>query len=648
MTNHYSHYYKTGQFSLSPKQSTTWHNHHEIEIFIPIKGEGTIILNGETQWLIPGEMLTLMPLKTHVITNTSETETLTLCHFWWNDEKYFQQAIKQRFDRSKLNNTSPDQPLHLILPSFTTPNGPLHVGHLAGPLLMADMLKRTYQLYHHKTYLLSGTIGYQTQVQVEANQRNETFLETALHYSNSIQHSLNCIDIHPDCFVTLADRESMQLLANTFLDRLMEKGYLVEKEEPVYFCDHCEKYLFEANIVGHCPHCDHEVNAECESCYEYFPEKAIKHPVCSACQKTPRLKPLKRLHIELERFRYVIEALYHCGTYNRLSRPFIEKILKKPLPDIPMSILSESGTPLQHEDYSGHMFYSAVELVPRFLAATAILFQTTLKEENWEDYLQTNPLQLHLLFGVDNLYLRTVIFPILLHLYNAKLVDQFSFYCNEFYQLDHSKFSTSRRHVVSIETLSAHYDIEFVRYYLALTRPEYTTTNFSFNELAHFVEQGPLNVLTTLAEKLKKTLEQRFDGFVPEAGAWDVLQENYAHFLEIQLSLAQSYLNPTIMQMTDLMKLFNVIIHHTQDFYQTSLTTSMSRSLLRTSVALVCKGILSLSILLSPICPTLAERLQRLFCADKARLPLDIQYVNRWISKIHQQIIENHLTGELV
>ncbi|TAK73378.1 MAG: cupin domain-containing protein, partial [Gammaproteobacteria bacterium] len=212
--------YNASRFVVKPNNHTKYHNHHEIEVFITISGEGLIKIDGNDVSLKSGVIIELEPLKTHIIFNTSDKNDLIICSFWWNDNDHFHNSIKNKF--LELTEIGQHDDVHFILPSFTTPNGNLHVGHIAGPLLAADILKRNYNLNKFNAYLLTGTIGHQTQVQIEADKLGKTFLETALFYSEKIRQSMEYINIQPDCFITLENKDNLIMVSNLFIDRLLK------------------------------------------------------------------------------------------------------------------------------------------------------------------------------------------------------------------------------------------------------------------------------------------------------------------------------------------------------------------------------------------------------------------------------------------
>ncbi|TAK75859.1 MAG: hypothetical protein EPO11_04960 [Gammaproteobacteria bacterium] len=429
------------------------------------------------------------------------------------------------------------------------------------------------------------------------------------------------------------------------MDRLLKKSTLNLKEDYVYYCYECEKYLFEANVLGDCPHCEHRVNAECEHCYKYFHEGDLKNPTCCFCKKKPHLKKLLRYYFPLNKFRHIIENLYFKNAYSGISKSFVEKILSNVLPDIPMTIIAEQGIPFGENNWFGHVLYSAVELIPRFLVSLKIFIENRKISTEWELFLESKNVNLHLLFGVDNLYLRCIIFPILLSEFNNNLVNNINFIVNDFYHLNNSKFSTSRNHAISIEEIKDSSDLDYLRYYLAMTRPEFYSTNFCMGEFKKFEKDGVLKNYMDLVYILENKIAVKFNNMLPEAGSWDNLHYAYQNFLNANIPLASLYSNPSCLNITYFISLINVLMSFTINFFTTGMNLEMNESCSRTFYALCIKGIVSISILISPICPTLSKNIQSIFYRGIDNL--NAEHLNKWISEEIPKVKENNLNEAL-
>lgn len=623
--------YQASKFTILPNQHTTWHNHHDIETFIVISGEGIIKVNNQDIPLIAGKIIELFPLENHIIFNTHSQNDLVICNLWWNNDRIFKETTKAKL--SSANNRTASEEVNLILPSFTTPNGNLHLGHIAGPLLAGDIIKRIHKINNKKAYLLSGTLGHQTQIQVEADKLKKTYTETALHYSNNIKNSLDQINIATDCFVTLDKKDRLTAMVALLIKRLFDKGYIEERENEIFYCNDCKKYLFEANIYGNCPHCNHRVNAECENCYEYFHEKELKNPICLNCKNPPVLKKISRHFFRMDNFKHILENLYFQDSYTGIAKTFVEKILKKPLPVIPMTILATEGIFFASNDNQHHVLYSAIELLPRFLVAAEETVTNAFGNKNFEELLEAKNVNLILLFGVDNLYLRCIIFPILLCAFNEKLINKIYFIANDFYQLDKKKFSTSRNHVISVEKIKENFNLDYVRYFLTMTRPEFYSTTFNLDELTNFTKKGVLKRLEELVDLFHQKIEEKYHQSITNPGSFDNFHSSYQLFLDANIPLMLHYSNIKSINFTCYINLLSMLIDFTEKFFKAGINSRMNESHYRTFYALCAKGILSISILLWPICPNLAEKIQKKLLQDSNDAFFDIKHLNTWINQ---------------
>lgn len=393
-----------------PNQSTKWQNHIDHEILIVFHGTGCLYSDGDDQTIKQYDIVNLPPFKSHMIKNIG-SEPLKIGNIWWQDNIH---AEQESFTIDKLA-------INIILPSFTTPNGKMHLGHLAGPVLNADVLARAQKsLGNSKTYHLCGTIGYQTHVAHAAKAIGLNYTDTAFKYSEDFLENYDLLSVEYDTFTTLSKANYFKTSAAQFITNLYQQNCLIERTTMVPYCEYGHGYVFEANVTGVCPYCNNKVSSECENCAEFIPDHLLINPICTLCNHPTIMKPLSRLFIPLDKYRHTIQHLLMQGCYRGNTANFINRILLKPLPEIPISIYSDIGISVNINGFQDQKIYSAVELIPRFLTAF-----NDLQEKHKFD--KKSKFSLNLFFGYDNSYLRCIIFPILLKLSNIKHVE-----CNAF------------------------------------------------------------------------------------------------------------------------------------------------------------------------------------------------------------------------
>jgi methionyl-tRNA synthetase len=380
---------------------------------------------------------------------------------------------------------------YLISAPPPTPNGDLHLGHLSGPYFNADIFSRSQRLLGNITSYLCSTDDHQSFVITKAKQENRSPQVVIDDYHNKIKNTLLAANIRMDCFTKPNTSRYRERVQQFFLD-LYKKGALEEIIENNLYCSECKEYLFEAHVKGKCPHCQSNSSGNyCEACGNPNDPTQLINPICTTCGKHPETKPMKKIVFPLEKYRKPLENYYSQLSKN--WRPhlqqYIEQLMSKPLPDVPIINYYDWGIPVPLESYKGYVLNVWFEMLPG-LFETAEVFkeQSGETEDFWNINSEFNIIQF---LGFDNSFYYTVLHPALLIASgNYKLSDQFI--TNKFYLLDNEKFSTSRGHAIwGIDFLRKE-PSDWVRYFLSLTNPENMEANFNLSNYREVVNYHQL------------------------------------------------------------------------------------------------------------------------------------------------------------
>ncbi|RLF67343.1 MAG: methionine--tRNA ligase, partial [Thermoplasmata archaeon] len=136
-------------------------------------------------------------------------------------------------------------------------NGPLHLGHIAGAILPADIFARYNRMKGRKVLMVSGTDEHGTPITIEASKRGISPKELVDKYYEIIKNELNALHISFDLF-TRTSTENHKEFVKAFIKRLRDRGYIYEKEVEVPHCKSCGNYLPDRYIEGTCPYCGYE------------------------------------------------------------------------------------------------------------------------------------------------------------------------------------------------------------------------------------------------------------------------------------------------------------------------------------------------------------------------------------------------------
>jgi methionyl-tRNA synthetase len=369
------------------------------------------------------------------------------------------------------------RPLIITLPP-PTPNGGLHVGHLSGPFLAADVFRKHAQQLGHRCLSVTYSDANQSYVRVTAERQNRAPDELARHYTRDILETLAIYGIDVDDY-RYPDVRSASFVRDFFLD-LYRKGVLVRRPMPFFYAHARQQFLDEAGVSGFCPRCLAACKCGiCEACS--FPNTAAtlispRDTIRGSAQLEIRMCDV--LVLETECWREPIRDFY-AG-----NRPFrtrylwtVADALSAPLPAFPVTVPGEWGIKAECSDIPGQVINPWAEVMAQLLFG----FRSA------KDRLEGMPAGVINFFGFDNSYFYAIVHA---GLYLAAGEAEWlpaATVINEFYNLEHSKFSTSGNHVLWARDLAMRHSPDAIRFYAAYNTPGFEKSNFAEREMCDVI-----------------------------------------------------------------------------------------------------------------------------------------------------------------
>ncbi|MEV6716643.1 class I tRNA ligase family protein [Lentzea sp. NPDC051208] len=590
--------------TLQPGEITAEHNHHDLEVWVVLDGTGEVGWDGHHRVLAAGDSVYLPPLAPHTLRNLSDDRPLSFFSMWWESLPALAEVHALREEQQATERQG--RPV-LLLPSFPTPNGELHLGHLSGPFLSADACRRALLAAGDRAHLLLGTVGHQSQVSAAAEAEGVTFHELAERNTDAITEGLTAAGVDWDVFVRPSE-PSYPAMATAVFESLRDKGVLVRRTEPTNYCEPCDRYLLEAFVAGRCPHCgsDQTAGIECELCALPYDDRDLVDPSCAGCGTAATPRPLTRYFLPLEPLRAKLtDYLRGAATHGRL-RAYVDRVLANPLPDLPVSIPAEHGIPIHVGDAEGpseQRMYSAFELTARFLVALDGF------SGGWEAYARRVNPRTVLFFGFDNAFLRAFAFPAVLGAFTDALALPEALVCNDFYLLDGEKFSTGRKHAVWLREAVNPANADQLRLYLAATAPDVRRRDFTVQGYAEFVTGELIGRWQRLLDGVDARVAERFGGTAPEAGGWHAEAERfYGQIADLARTAALDYL-PGRFRPRAVVAAVTALVRHAEDFAEVSADATPGSGLARTCAALELMAVRTLAAAITPLAPEAGERI---------------------------------------
>lgn len=371
------------------------------------------------------------------------------------------------------------QQTHIIAPP-PTPNGDLHVGHLSGPYLAADIYRR-YLTQQGVTanYVISADDN-QSYVETTAKRLGIRRDQLIARSREQILHTLQNYSIGVQLFGTL-DHHYERFITDYFR-RIFDKKLINVRQTEVLFDTKNGTYPVEAHISGNCPTCLQKTcGGICESCGH--PNQCID--LLNLNQQGLEIRQEPRLVLDLERFRPSIEAFLRQRPNRPRLQYLINSLLEKKLTPFVLSYKTGHGISAEFAELADQQINVWAEMYPGHLYFLQQASKTLSANDQYVQFL-----------GFDNSY-----FYVLVHvalMFAAKEVGldwpaPTAFITNQFYHLDSVKFSTSKGHVLWAIDLAKKFNSDLIRLYLALNGPEYQEANFiedDFEQSAQAIAGG--------------------------------------------------------------------------------------------------------------------------------------------------------------
>ena len=487
--------------SVPARSVSKRHAHHDGEMFIALSGRAFVVLGEEERELGPGEVVYLSPFKFHEIRNESD-EPFDIVSVYWDDIPSAVEALDLIPPRSLL----PERALVACTPP--TPNGGLHLGHLAGPYIRADMLVRGMRSMGREARHVTGTDDHQSYVAVAARMGSTTPAEVATAEGDAIVATWRAAEVGCDRLSRpIADQEHAERIGQLFSRVVASPAVRVEEHETAY-CSGCDVSLHQAFARGRCPHCAAACDGEiCEACGRPNEARELADPTCRLCGGPATTRSERALWLDMQAYADELRAYMARIHAGHDLRSLVESLLDAPggLPRYRLTRTTDWG--IAWGDGTGQAVDAWVELTLTFLDASLAEAETV------------GPAKATFFLGFDNTFYYAVLMPVLA--FAAGVADHLpsGFVTNQFLHLGGEKFSTSRGHAVWADDALAAAGPDAVRLALLRNAPEGRVTGIS-QEAADGFEDDPLyreahDWLAGFAGLLEKSGDA-----VPGTGAW--------------------------------------------------------------------------------------------------------------------------------
>lgn len=375
----------------------------------------------------------------------------------------------------------------IVISPAPTANGDLHLGHLAGPFLAADVYTRYARAAGREVAFGSGVQDTPTYVVTTADRLGTTPEALVRRSTKQVEETLAAVGIEVDGFTGTEERFTS--FAQRLVDDLRVSGKLRLQSLSFPYSPRTGRYLVDGHVRGGCPVCLADGCAGlCESCGHPIAAGELIDPRSTAHPDDPvELRAASVLVLPMEQYRERLRS--HFATIGATLRPHtaqaVDEMLSRPLPDFPVTYPISWGIPAPGPEAAGQVINPNAEPVAWSMYCSMLAAERRGAEPGTEDALWRRDADAQIVYflGFDNIHPFAVSGLAMLLALGEEYALPKLFLTNEFYELDHEKFSTSRGHLVWGRELAARVPRDLIRFHLAATSPEFQRTNFDADAL---------------------------------------------------------------------------------------------------------------------------------------------------------------------
>lgn len=407
-------------------------------------------------------------------------------------------------------------------------NGPLHLGHVAGVYLPADIFVRFLRHKGHDVAFICGSDEYGAAITLRAKKEGITPQEIVDKYHKLLSDTFKKFDIKFDIFHRTT-AETHKKTAQDFFLTLHNNGAFTQKVSQQYYDEEYNQFLADRYIKGECPKCNYPdaYGDQCEKCGSTLSPTDLLHPKSTLSGKTPIMKETMHWYLPLERHEDWLREWIKEGTLDGVKqhepKEWRNQVLGQCLSWIDGGLHARSmtrdldwGIPVPLPEAEGKVLYVWLDAPIGYISATKDWAKSVNKD--WKDYWTGDRKLVHFV-GKDNIVFHTVIFPILLKEHGGFIL-QDNVPASEFLNLEGDKFSTSRNWAVWLHEYIASYPdkIDELKYVLTSIAPESKDSEFTWADYQSRVNNELADVLGNFVNRALVLNQKYYNGILPELG----------------------------------------------------------------------------------------------------------------------------------
>lgn len=504
----------------------------------------------------------------------------------------------------------------LITAALPYANGPVHIGHLAGVYIPADIYARYLRLKGQEVLFVCGSDEHGVPIAIRAQKEGVTPQDIVDRYHTIIRDSFARFGMTFDIYSRTTSPTHREH-ASAFFRTLYDKGAFIEEETEQYYDPEARQFLADRYIVGTCPRCqnEHAYGDQCESCGSTLNPTDLIHPHSAISGATPILKKTKHWYLPLDQYEpflreWILEQHkeWKSNVYGQ-CRSWLDGGLQ------PRAVSRDLdwGIPVPVEGAEGKVLYVWFDAPIGYISNTKELLP-----DSWETWWKDEDTRLLHFIGKDNIVFHCIVFPAMLRAEGSYILPE-NVPANEFLNLEGNKISTSRNWAVwlneYLDELPDKQDV--LRYVLTANAPETKDNDFTWKDYQARNNNELVAVFGNFVNRALVLTSKYFEGHVPALGSLTDLDRETLSELSsvrgaIERELDSFHFREALKEAMNLARLGNKYLADTEPWKLAKTDLPRVATILNISLQITA----NLTITFAPFLPMSSERLCQMLQID--------------------------------
>ena len=523
-------------------------------------------------------------------------------------------------------------------------NGPIHLGHLAGAYLPADIFARYQKQKGHDVAFICGSDEHGAAITLQAKKSNISPKEIVDKYHNLNKKSFEDFGINFDIYDRTSSEEHHQTAQDIFKE-LENKNSFTKKTSQQFYDAKNQQFLADRYIVGTCPKCEHNeaYGDQCEKCGSALNPEELINPKSSISGEVPVLKETTHWYLPMQKHEDWLKEWINNGTFNNKKnhnpRTWRSQVIgqcnswiESGLKERSMTRDLDWGVRVPIENNDRKVLYVWLDAPIGYITATKKLAEK--KRVDWKKYWMNNESELIHFIGKDNIVFHCIIFPIILkELGGYNLPTNVP--ANEFLNLEGQKLSTSRNWAIWLHEYLNDFENQqdTLRYVLCATAPESKDTDFTWKDFQARNNNELVAIFGNFINRVVVLTNKYWEGVVPKRNDLldihnNTLKEMLAYPEKIGDSIEKYRLREGLQELMNLARLGNKYLAETEPWKLKKTDEKRTETIINIAIQISA----TLSFLCEPFLPYTSQKLKKLLNIDNGS----------WDTIHHDLIKENH------